>query len=62
MNFVDISTLQIHNRVEIILVLFPFSSKPISDPENRVKNPRGVEKDIESSSTEHLSIKLYIRP
>jgi len=34
----------------------------VYDPENRVKNPRGVEKDIDSRSTENLSVKLYIRP
>jgi len=34
----------------------------VYDPENRVKNPRGVEKDIESRSTETLNVKLYIRP
>lgn len=34
----------------------------VYDPENRVKNPRGLEKDISERSTDSLKVTLLIRP
>jgi hypothetical protein len=34
----------------------------VYDPQGRIKNPRGLEKDIERASTDLMEVKLYIRP
>jgi hypothetical protein len=34
----------------------------VYDPENRIKNPRGLENDINKLSDEKLNVELYIRP
>jgi len=34
----------------------------VYDPENKIKNPRGLENDINKQSNEKMTVKLYIRP
>jgi REase_DpnII-MboI len=34
----------------------------VYDPENRIKNPRGLESDINRATDEAMSVELYIRP
>jgi hypothetical protein len=34
----------------------------VYDPENRVKNPRGLENDLKKLSDDNLSVELFIRP
>jgi len=34
----------------------------VYDPENRIKNPRGLENDINKLSDDNLNVELYIRP
>lgn len=34
----------------------------VYDPENRIKNPRGLENDINKLSGDNLNVELYIRP
>ncbi len=34
----------------------------VYDPENRIRNPRGLENDLSSLSTEDLLVEVYIRP
>ena len=34
----------------------------VYDPENRVKNPRGIERDLSKLTDDNLSVELYIRP
>lgn len=55
---------------QLILDAAHYSSHPnckelicfVYDPENRIKNPRGLEKDISERSTDSLKVKLIIRP
>ncbi|MFC1226668.1 hypothetical protein SAMN04488511_102306 [Pedobacter suwonensis] len=55
---------------QLILDAAHYSSHPnckemicfVYDPENRIKNPRGLEKDISEWSTDSLKVTLLIRP
>ncbi|PZP48330.1 MAG: hypothetical protein DI598_10075 [Pseudopedobacter saltans] len=34
----------------------------VYDPENKIKNPRGLENDINKLSDENMNVELYVRP
>lgn len=34
----------------------------VYDPENRVKNPRGIERDLSKLTDDNLTVELYVRP